>query len=155
MILQSGKEVKITQCQIWAVWRIFQDCPPEALQELCVAVATWGQVLLCISKTHVVSSPGHCHLMAACNRSRVAHYVTALTDVAFSMKSTNHTTLRSQNTTAITLSGLVQLELFGSRGLGMLPVQICMFCLREWRWTDISYPLTMHSRKTWPWMAYC
>jgi hypothetical protein len=88
MILQSGKEVKITHCQIRAVWRIFQDCPPEALQELCVAVVTWGQVLLCVSKTHMVSSPGHCCLMAACNHSRVANYVTALTTVAFCMKST-------------------------------------------------------------------
>jgi hypothetical protein len=96
MILQSGKELKITQCQIWAVRRIFQDCPPEALQELCVAVATWGWVLLCMCKTHVVSSPGHYHLMAARNRSRVAHYVTALTVVASSMKSTNHSNSRFQ-----------------------------------------------------------
>ena len=98
MILQSGKEAKITQCQVWAVWQIFQDCPPEALQQLCVAVATWGRVLLC-----VVSCPGHCHLMAACNHSRVVHYVNALTVVAFFMKSTNRTTLQSQNTIAITL----------------------------------------------------
>jgi hypothetical protein len=33
MILESGKEVKITWCQIWAVRQIFQDCPPAALQE--------------------------------------------------------------------------------------------------------------------------
>jgi len=103
MILQSGKEVKITQWQMWAVWWIFQDCPPEALQELCVAVATWDRALLCISKTHVVSSPGHFCLMAAHNCSRVAHYVTALTVVSFSIKSINHTTSQSQNTIAITL----------------------------------------------------
>jgi hypothetical protein len=80
-----------------------QDCPPEALPELCGAVAIWGWVLLCISKTPVVSSPGYCCLMAAHNHSRVAHYVTALTVVVFSTKSTNHTTWRSQNITAITL----------------------------------------------------
>lgn len=103
MILQSGKEVKITQWQIWVVWRIFQDCPPEALQQLCVAVATWDRALLCISKTHAVSSPGHFRLTAAHNCFRVAHYVTALTVVSFPMKSTNHTTSQSQNTVAITL----------------------------------------------------
>jgi len=103
MILQSGKEVKVTQCQIWAAWQIFQDCPPEALRELCVAVATCGPALLCRSKTPVVSSLGYCRLMAARNHSRVAHYVTTLTVVAFSMKSTNHINWRSQSTTAITL----------------------------------------------------
>ena len=41
--------------------------------------------------------------MAARNHSRVAHYVTTLTVVAFSMKSTNHINWRSQSTTAITL----------------------------------------------------
>lgn len=34
MILKSRKEVKITQCQIWSVWQMFQDCPLEALEEL-------------------------------------------------------------------------------------------------------------------------
>jgi len=34
MILESGKEVKITQCQIWVVWQTFSDGPPAVLQGL-------------------------------------------------------------------------------------------------------------------------
>lgn len=41
--------------------------------------------------------------MAAHNHSRVAHYVTALTVVAFSLKSTNHKTSQAQNTIVIIL----------------------------------------------------
>ena len=69
----------------------------------CVLQLRYGAELLCMSKTPVVSSPGYCCLMAARNHSRVAHYVTALTVVAFPMKSTNHTPWQSQNITAITL----------------------------------------------------
>jgi hypothetical protein len=36
MIFKSGKEVKITRRQIWPVWRMFQDCPPEALRDFDV-----------------------------------------------------------------------------------------------------------------------
>jgi len=31
MILKSGKKVKITRCEIWDVWQMFQNCPPGAL----------------------------------------------------------------------------------------------------------------------------
>lgn len=57
----------------------------------CVAVTTCGQALLCWSKTHVVSSPGCCHLMAAHNIARVAQFDTALIVVLSSIKSTNST----------------------------------------------------------------
>jgi len=64
--------------------------------------------------------------MAAHNRYRAAQYDTALIVANFSMKSTNSTPLRSQNTVAITLPAYFRiLNFFRSRGLGIFPLHAC------------------------------
>ena len=130
MIFKSRKEVKITWCQIWAVWQMFQDCPSEVLPELCCSY-DMGQVSSCRS-TPVVSSPGRCCLMAACNHSRVSQHDAALIVMPFYMKSTNSKTLRSQYTVDITLpAGLHILKFFDRRCLGCFHSMLEQFVSAE------------------------
>jgi len=112
----------------------------------CVAVTTWDQALLWRSKTSVVSSPGHCHLMAARSHSWVAQYDAALIVVPFSMKSTNSTLLQSRNTITITLpTDSPILNFFYHRDPGCFHSIFARFVLS---------PVTVCLRKLWLWMAY-
>ena len=107
---------------------------------------TWDQVLLWRSKTPVVSSPGHCHLMAVHNHSWVAQYDAALIVVPFSMKSTNSTPLQSRNTITITLPTYSpNLNFFYHRDPGCFHSILARFVLS---------PVTVCLRKLWLWMAY-
>lgn len=106
----------------------------------------WGQALLWRSKTPVVSSQGHCHLMAACNHSRVAQYDAALIVMLFAMKSTNSTPLQSRSTITIPLpTDSPILNIFNCRDLGCFHSICARFVLS---------PVTVYLRKLWLWMAY-
>jgi len=64
MILKSGKEVKITQHQMWAVRHMFQDCPPEVLEGLlCCSLDKWLSIIVqkqnsCCEQSRVLSLNG-------------------------------------------------------------------------------------------------
>jgi hypothetical protein len=87
IILNSLTGVINIRRQIWAVWFMFQKCPLEALQELClnhvVDVGRGVPKLSCSSKTPVVSRPGRCRRLVTSNRSRVSLYDAAFNLVPF------------------------------------------------------------------------
>ena len=155
MILKSGKGVKITQGQIWVVQQMFQDCPSEALQELCCSCEV-GRTLLCRSKTPVVGSPGRCCLMVARNHSRVSQYEAALIVVPFFMESTNSTPLQSQTPQLSLCQQICTSWIFLIVGAWDVSTPcLHILSLQSNGWTHILSPVTMHLRKPWPWMAYC
>jgi len=118
----------------------------KCCKSCCVAVLTWGQALLWRSRTPVVSSPGHCHLMAARNHSMVAQYDAALIVAPLSMKSINSTPLQSRSTITITLpTDSPILNFFYCKDPGCFHSILARFVLS---------PVTVCLRKLWPWMAY-
>jgi hypothetical protein len=76
--------------------------------------------------------------------------------VPFSVISTNSTPLRSQNKVAITLSADLTILNFFDRGYpGCFYFMLAILSPGSDWWTHVSSPVTMRSRKSWPWVAYC
>lgn len=146
MILEGGKEVKIIQHQIVAVWQTFQGCPPKHCKS-CVAVTTWGWALLHRSKTPVVSIPGRCGLMAAHNCFRVAGCtVWCCIDCCalFHEIHQQYTLVVPKHHNHHFTSRFAHLEFFQSQVHRVFPLHACTFFSGEWWWTHVWSPVTMY-----------